>query len=58
MTGERVSHSWCMDVVTHGNCGLGGGRKGVDGWYACRTKPGGWSHIGDAGALPECEVIH
>ena len=42
----RVSHSWCMCVVSHGNCGLGGGRVGGGGWYACGTKSGGGgSHV-------------
>ena len=36
--GGRVSHSWCMGVVTHGYGVLGGGSDGVGGWYACGTK--------------------
>ena len=52
--GGRVSHSWCMVVVSHGYGGLGGGRDGGGGWYACGT----CRMSGDAGALPVCEVIH
>ena len=37
----RDSHSWCMDVVSHGYSGLGGGRDGGGPWYACGTKPEG-----------------
>ena len=44
--GVRVSLSWCMCVVSHDCGGLGGGRGGVGGWYACGTHPGGWSHVG------------
>ena len=39
--GGRVSHSLCLCVVSHGYGGLGGGRDGGGGWYACRTKPRG-----------------
>ena len=53
--GRRVSHSWCMCVVSHGNGGMGGGRDG--GWYARGTKPGVGHMSRDAGSLPECEVI-
>ena len=43
MEGGRVSHSWCMVVVSHGYGGLDGG----GGWYACGTKPRGlWLHVG------------
>ena len=34
--GGRVSHSWCMRVVGHGDGGLGEGRDGGGGWHACR----------------------
>ena len=37
--GGRVSHSWCMWVVSRGYGGLGRGRDGGGGWYACETKP-------------------
>ena len=37
--GGRVSHSWCMSVVSHGYGVLGGVRDGGGEWYACRTKP-------------------
>ena len=33
----EVSHSWCICVVSHGYGGLGWGRDGGDGWYACGT---------------------
>ena len=37
---------------------VGGGRDGGGGWHECGTKPRGWSRMsGDAGTLPECEVI-
>ena len=39
--GGRVSHSWCMCVISHGYGGFGGGRGGGVGWYACGTKPRG-----------------
>ena len=55
--GGRVSHGWCMCVVCRGCGGLAGGRDDCGGWYARRTNPGGWSHVGDAGALPECKFI-
>ena len=55
--GGRVSHIWCMCVVSHGYGGLGGGGDGCGGWQACVTKPGGVvSMSGDAGALPEYNV--
>ena len=41
MEGERVSHSWYMGVVSHGDGGLIGGRDGGGAWHACGTKPGG-----------------
>ena len=47
-----------MCVVSHGYGGLGGGRDGCGGWYACGTRPGVGRMSGDAGARPECEVIH
>ena len=54
---EQVSHSWCMCVVSHGYGGLGGaGVEVVDGMHAGQRGVGRMS--GDAGALPECEVIH
>ena len=28
----RVSHSWCLGVVSHGYDGLGGDRDGDGGW--------------------------
>ena len=34
--------------------GYGGSRDGDGGWYAC----GATRTLGDAGAVPECEVIH
>ena len=35
MKGGRVSHSWCMSVVSHGYGGLGGVRiEVVDGMHA------------------------
>ena len=35
MEGARVSHSWCVNVVTHGYGGLGGaGMEVVDGKHA------------------------
>ena len=43
----------------HGDGGLGGGMDGGGGWYVCVTKPGGVGWMsGDAGALPECQMIH
>ena len=30
--GGRVSHSWCMSVVSHGYGGLVGGIDGAGGW--------------------------
>ena len=46
-----------MRVVGHGYGGLGEGRDGCGGWYACVTKPGRFGRMsGDAGALHECEV--
>ena len=53
--GGRVSQGWCMCVVSHGYGGLGGGRDGGGGRYACGTKPRGWLHVA---AFQECEVIH
>ena len=65
--GGQVSHIWCIGVVSHGYGGLGGGRDGGGGWYACRTKLGGWSHVcrcrstsrvrGDALMTPDRTVI-
>ena len=42
----RVSHSWCICVIGHGNGGLDVVRERRGGWYACGTKVGGWSHVG------------
>ena len=56
--GRRVSHSWCMCVVGHGYGGMGVGRDGGGGWFACGTKQGGGRMSRDAGAHSECEVIH
>ena len=39
--GGRVSHSWCMCVVRQEYGGLGEGRNGGFGSYACGTKPRG-----------------
>ena len=39
--GERVGHSRCNSVVSHGYGGLVGGSDGGGGWYACRTNPWG-----------------
>ena len=39
--GGLVSHSWCICVISHDYGGLGGGRDGCVGWYACGTKPRG-----------------
>ena len=44
--GGRVNHSWCMCVHDHGYDGLGEGKDGGGGWYACGTKPRGRKHIG------------
>ena len=41
-----VGGCWYMYVVSHGYVGLGGGRDGGGGWYACWMKPRGWSHVG------------
>ena len=41
MEGGRVSHSWYLCVVSHGNGGLGWGKNGGSGCYVCGTKPGG-----------------
>ena len=47
--GGQVSYSWCMCAVSHGCGGLGVGRDGGGGWYACRSKPeGGGRMSGDA----------
>ena len=56
VVGGRVYRSWYMGVVSHGYGEFGGARDGGDGWYAFWTKPGG-SHVWDAGALPDCEVM-
>ena len=34
-----------MVVIIHGYGWFGGGRDGGGGWYACGTKPVGWSHV-------------
>ena len=56
MEGGRVSQSWCMCAASHGYGGLGQGWR----WrVVCMwDKARGWSHAGDTGALPMCEVIH
>ena len=42
MTGGRVSHNWCMSVVSNGYGGHGGGRMGVvDGMHAGRRQRSG-----------------
>ena len=45
-----------MCVVGHGYGGLGGGRDGGGGWYACGTKTG-WvvCMSGDVRALPKVQ---
>ena len=44
--GGRVSHSWCMRVVSHGYGGLGGaGIEVVDGMHAGKSHRD-WSHEG------------
>ena len=43
--GVRVSHSWCMCVVSHGYGRLvGAGMEVVDGMHAGRSQ-GCWSHV-------------
>ena len=37
VAGGRVSHSWCMCLVSHGYGGLGGHMDVGGGWYACGT---------------------
>ena len=44
--GGRVSHCWCMCIVSHGYGGLGGGKDEGGGWYACGIKPWGWTNVG------------
>ena len=39
--GGKVSHSWCMRVVSHGYGRQGGKRGEGGGSHACGTKPGG-----------------
>ena len=39
--GRRFSNSWCMCVVSHGYCVLGGGRDGGVGLYVCRARQRG-----------------
>ena len=57
--GGRDSHSWCKCVVSRGYVGVGEGRAGDGGWYACGTKMEGLGLMsGDAGAHSECEMIH
>ena len=41
MEGGRVSHTYCMCIVSHGHGGVGGGRDGGSGRYACGTKSRG-----------------
>ena len=46
MIGGRVSHNWCMSVVSHGYGGFGGVRiEVVDGMHAGRRQ-GAWSPVG------------
>ena len=52
----RGNHSWCMCVVINGCSELGGAGMGVV--DACGTNRGVSRMSGDAGALPECELIH
>ena len=43
-----IAEAWKADeLVTVGHCygGLGGSSDGGGGWYACGTKPMGWSHV-------------
>ena len=40
-------------VATHSYGGMGWGRDGGGGTYACGTKTWGWSNVGNVGALPE-----
>ena len=57
--GGRISHSWCMCVVSHGNGGLDGGARMevVDGMHAGQSHGAG-GISGEAGARSVCEVIH
>ena len=50
MEGGRVSHSWCMGVVSHGYGGLGGGRDGVD---TLMTPPSRFAALG----IAELELV-
>ena len=48
-----------MGEDSRGYGGLGGGSDVGGGLSACRTQPGGVGDmLGDAGELPEYEVIH
>ena len=48
-----------MCIVIRGYCGLGRGKDGGGGWDADRYKAKAVGRVsGDAGALPECEVMH
>ena len=53
----RLSHSWCMSVVSHGHGEFGGaGMEVVHGMHAGRNQGAGrLSRY--AGAHPECEVL-
>ena len=54
---KRWSCVWKADeLVTVGTLVLFWGQDAGGGWYACRTMTG--RVTGDAGALPECEMIH
>ena len=58
MKSGRDSHNWCMCVVVMAMVGwVGAGIKVVDGMHAELSKVVGRISR-DAGALPECEVIH
>ena len=45
--GRRMSQSQLVNVCSWSWLWwVGRGRDVGGGWYACRTKPGGWSHVG------------
>ena len=54
----REGNGWCMSVVSHGYGGLGGCREGGGGGRHAGQSRGVGRMSGDAGAYPECEVIH
>ena len=54
--GGRVSHSWCLCVISYGYGGFGGGRDGGGGWLHAGQSQGVGCMSGDAGAFPECDV--